>query len=360
MRHRNQEDTNLKMLCDILFSLFAFIYLYFFQRDLLGMMYGMLPAADLLPFSQLFVSLILTAIILFIGLQIRKLLRFKDMWYACNYLPSAFLLGLCTSCDKEHFINLTEGSWYIVLLLFVLVMGLLKVLSMIPQGRNNLMKWPYAILLLLLTFCVTLFIGNTDENLHRELKVSGLLEKGEPEKALQIGVKAEECTTELTLLRAKAMLQLPAAEAGSEIAERFFTYPVADPAIVADSLYALTDSVLLRKENANLMALLVDKELEEFVKYIDADSDSTIRLSLWYPNDAPRYYMEAMILYEYIYDTEVVNLKNLYPAQYNRVSEQFSKYVETKKEYYIYSEQNRRNRLYMSHGKTYWWYYDFY
>ena len=51
MKRKKLEDRNIKLFCDVIFSLFAFIYLYFFQRDLLGMMYAVLPAADFLPFS---------------------------------------------------------------------------------------------------------------------------------------------------------------------------------------------------------------------------------------------------------------------------------------------------------------------
>lgn len=359
MRPKYSEDRNLKMMCDVIFSLFTFLYLYFFQRDLLGMMYAMLPAADLLSFSPLVVSLLLTLIIVFLGLQIGKILRFNDMWYACNYLPSAFLLGLCTSCDKEYFFNLTEKSWYIVLLLFLLVIGVLKVISMIPQGRNNLMKWPYAILLLMLTCCVTLFIGNTDEYLHRELKIATLIEKGEYKKALQVGVKAEETTPELVILRAEAMLNLPSDVQGSQIAELFFDYPISNPSVVADSLYACSDTILQRKKNAELMAMLVQKDLQKFSETINSDIDNSVRLSSWYPGDMPEYYMQALVIYQYLTDIEMIDAKELYPTLYNKVVGEFEKYQATKKEYYIYSEQNRKNRLYMNYGSTYWWYFDF-
>lgn len=359
MKRKKLEDRNIKLFCDVIFSLFAFIYLYFFQRDLLGMMYAVLPAADFLPFSPLVISLILTGILLFVAVQIRKLLSFQNMWYACNYLPSAFLLGLCTSCDKEHFFNLTEKSWYIVLLLFIAIMGVLKVLSMIPQGRNNIMKWPYSILLLLLTCCVTIFVGNSDENLHRELRVATLLNKSELEKALQIGIKSEESNDELTLLRAEAMLQLPSSELGSQLPERIFTYPISNARVFADSLYARTDSVVHRQDNAELVAMLVEKDLDKFVLSIDSDSEDHLRLSSWYPEKLPRYYMEAMVLHEYTSGVANEHLKNLYTSQYNKVVEEFNKYIESKKSFYVYSEQNRKNRLYMSHGTTYWWYYDF-
>lgn len=359
MRQNNSENRKFQIMCDTIFSLFAFVYLYFFQKDLLGMMYAKLPAADILSYSPFFVSLLLTLIIILIGIQIRKILRFQNMWYACNYLPSAFLLGLCTSCTREHFFYLSEKSWYIVLLFFILIVGVFKILSMVPQGRNNLMKWPYAVLLLFVTCCATLFVGNTDENLHRELKVATLIEKGCYEKALEVGAKADETTLELTLLRSEALLQLPAAEKGSAIADRIFTYPISNPALVADSLYAYNDSIIHKNDNAGLVAMLIEKDLDKFIANINVDSDNHLRLSSWYPGILPRYYMEAMVLYEYVSETDCVDLKNLYPTQYNKVKEEFANYIETKKELYKYSEQNRRNRLYMSHGKTYWWYFDF-
>lgn len=105
--------------------------------------------------------------------------------------------------------------------------------------------------------------------------------------------------------------------------------------------------------------MLIEKDLDKFIANINVDSDNHLRLSSWYPGILPRYYMEAMVLYEYVSETDCVDLKNLYPIQYNKVKEEFANYIETKKELYKYSEQNRRNRLYMSHGKTYWWYFDF-
>jgi hypothetical protein len=191
------------------------------------------------------------------------------------------------------------------------------------------------------------------------LKIATLIEKGEYKKALQVGVKAEETTPELVILRAEAMLKLPSDVQGSQIAELFFDYPVSKPDVVADSLCACSDTILQRKKNAELMAMLVQKDLQKFSEAINSDIDNSVRLSSWYPGDMPKYYMQALVLYQYLTDIEMIDAKELYPALYNKVVGEFEKYQATKKEYYIYSEQNRKNRLYMNYGSTYWWYFDF-
>lgn len=356
---RDREDSNLMIFCDTVFLLFSFTYLFFFQGDLLEVLYIKLPAALYFDFHLLPVSLLLTLICFFIGKQVNKLLRFGSLWYPCNYLPSAFILGICTSGNRELFFIHNFGHWSTILILVLIVIGVMKVVSMIPLGRNYLMKWPYCMTLMLLTLFVTLTVGNADENLHRELKVEKLVKEGRYDDALEVGQYADETTVRLTLDRAEAMLLMPSSEPGSAIAKHIFNYPVTDADVVADSLMARTDSVMHRKDNATLTALLLKCDLSGFAEFLFADSEEHLRLSSWYPDYLPHYYVEAFVLAEYSLGINIDDVKQLYGTQYNAAKDKFDKYQEEKKSYYKYSENNRMNRLYMNYKTSYWWYYDF-
>ena len=339
-------DICIRWICGILFAAFAFCWLYFFQRELLWAENRFLFAEDsslrIWMFNHHFiVSLSLTAIALLLAIPGRLMFRFKKGLYACNYLLSAAFLGVITGYDGVYVFGQDLTVW-IASGAFMFVLFLIcKIVASVPKSEYNDRPRTLAgnLLLMSLLFCMVGYLGNTDENLHRRLRMEKLYTEGDYAHILEIGRHEEESDITIDLLRAKAMLNLSSDTnpAGSVIGELLFRYSISEPKALSKSLKAMNN------EQAYLASCLLDGNLASFTDTIDYDAYKIM----------PTYYMQALVLA----NDSIAQAR--FPQQYADEQLLYDSFCEALEPLEYEPRQFQANSTYINFHESYFWFYTF-
>lgn len=365
----------LTVACGLLFSSFSFVYLYVFQKDLLGALHYSLSQGKT-HYSPLVGAIIITLVLLIFRWGINGLMGLKGPVKSLSYFPSCLLLGVLTDVDDSVF---HEGSiadkwmWLLPLLLLIYIGVVYTLRRVFRYWLNNedsvtgLINSNLGILMLLclMTSC----IGNSNVNFHHELSVEQAIRDKDYAVARRVGYKSLETSRTLTVLRAHAL------SLEGTMGEYLFAYPqnyAADGLLFephsqealrlnADSLYAYLGAKPRASEKTldylerichdeigkhtaleyYLSALLLDKELDKFATEFD--------LSYFDQDTLPRYYREAIILYKQTHPAYPHEIKDTVMVkrfeEFNEMQKGFTSSVEEK------------NRMHREFGDTYWWYF---
>lgn len=343
---KKSSDKSVRWLCGILFAAFAFCWLYFFQRELLQAENRVLFSAEnglrIWMFNHhLLVSLFLTVIALLLALPGKIVLRFKKGLYACNYLFSAAFLGVITGYDGKSLFGQSYAVWIVTGALMLVLFLVCKIVASVPKSEYNDRPRTLAgnFLILSLLFCITSFLGNTDENLHRRLRMEKLYEQGRYEDLFNYGRYEEESDPGIDLLRAKAMLDYPVKDfpKGCEIGGLLFRYNISDPKALAKSLRNMNDS------QAYLSACLLDGDLDSFRDSIHLED---------YPY-MPNYYMQALVLA----NDSLAAVR--FPQQFKDEKSYYESFLRDVENVKSEPKQFQANSTFIGHHESYFWYYTF-
>lgn len=339
-------DKGMKRLCGIMFLVFALLWLCFFQVNLLNDVFRHvlqeLFKADNVNLHYLILPVVLALIITLLGIPFARLFRFKDGLYACNYLVPALLLGASTAFESSGSSILSGPSttvWIVTAVFSAVLFIICKIIQAVP--RQSVMNVPRVasgnLLIMTLLFCLVGYLGNTDENLHRRLMMERLYAQSEYEKILEIGRLEEESDPAIDLLRAQAMLNLPAEPASSKIGEQLFSYSISAPQSLSQSLKET------QNEQAILASNLLDKDLNSFRAKIKYESYKIL----------PKYYMQALV----IANDSIARTK--FPQQYAEEKSLYDSFCQTLEPVESESPQYQSNTTYIKYHTTYFWYYTF-
>lgn len=364
------------VVCGFLFSVFSFVYLYVFQRDVLEALHFSL-AHGKTHFVPLASAFIITFILILLRWGVNSLLKLKGNIRAISYFPSFLILGALTDAGKDVYVYNHPSSWGWLLPLVLVAYALIAYwLRQIFKKRLNNEGSPVALmnsnLLIMVAFSLmTAMIGNTNRDFHHELEAERYLRSHQYIEALKVGEKSLKVTRTMTVLRSIAM-----SHAGV-LGEELFAYP---QYYRSDGLFFANDSAqTLRYTNDSiyyllgvrpytgedrmeflrnicykgtgkytaldyyLSALLLEKQIDTFGKAL-ADFYET-------EDTLPRYYQEAILVYRESHpDCQfAVNDSTLIKRydDYHKRKADFSSPIE---------EQNRMRREF---GDTYWWYFDY-
>lgn len=336
-------DTFVRWLCGILFWVFAFCWLFFFQGDLIGAaISGLFPAdsvfAAWVSHHHLVPCLVLTLIALLMALPGRILLRFRKGLYACNYLFSALFLAVITGYDGDSLLGQTYTEWIVAGLFMLILFLVCKVVASVPKSGYNDRSRTLAgnLLIMSLLFCLTGFLGNTDENLHRRLVMERLYSAGKYDKLLELGRYEEESDKTIDLLRAQAMLGIPFTgnPSGSMIGERLFDYSISDPVSLSSELADMGDT------QAYLASCLLNGDFSSFRDSIRLQDYSVL----------PKYYMQALVLAS---DSAAMRL---FPAQYKDEQSLLESFTERLESVSDQPLQYKANSTFVDYHSTYYWF----
>lgn len=341
---RKSSDKSVRWVCGVLFAAFAFCWLFFFQRELLQAENRVLFSADnglrIWMFNHHFlVSVALTAISMLLAIPGRIVLRFKKGLYGCNYLFSAAFLGVITGYDGDSLFGQSYTEW-IVTGIFMLVLFLIcKIVASVPKSEYNDRPRTLAgnLLLMSLLFCLAGYLGNTDENLHRRLRMEQFYNDGRYEDLLGYGRYEEESDPGIDLLRAKAMLNIEANPAGSGIGDMLFKYSISNPKKLANSLV---------KENgtqAYLSAYLLTRDIESFRDSIHLEDYKEL----------PVYYMQALV----IANDSLAAVR--FPQQFKDEKNLYDSFCDAVESVEQESRQFQANSTFITYHQTYYWFYSF-
>ena len=184
--------------------------------------------------------------------------------------------------------------------------------------------WQISLTVAVLMLIVGIATGTTDVKRYAQLMESRMAE-GDYSAALEVGSKSDKTDSHLMQLRIQALAH------EHLLGERLFAYPV----------IGRSGNMARKGGDYELCAYLIDKDLDHFVK----------ALPKYYKIDdqLPRYYREALILYNHLRSTPaIIYHDNVLDTDYRDLQELERKYP------------NRRARqvaVFSQYEGTYWYYY---
>lgn len=359
------------VVCGLLFSIFAFVYLYVFQQDVLEAFHYSLAhgKTHFAPFASAF---IITLLLIALRWATNFVLGLKGDVRAWAYFPSCLVLGVLTDVGRGLYTEEYHTRWlWLFPLVLVLYFGFTIVLRQLVRMRPISWSAPLQLfnsnVLILFVLCMmSVWVGNTNRELHHELQAERFMRAHQYNKVLAVGAKSPHATRTLTALRTLAM-----AREGT-MGEKLFQYP---QYYHSDGLFFDTDSLkTLRYTNDSLYyllgvrpaagethaqllknicykgtgrhvaldyymaSLLLDKRLDDFRHAVT---------DFYEPEDTlPRYYQEAALLSG---DTALCRDSSLFIR--------FKSYNERKKDRLTPAEERKNMRK--EFGDTYWWYFHY-
>ena len=366
----------MKSTCAILFLTFTFVYLYFYQADILAAGQHVLSGGQT-HYDRTIGAVLITALLYLLQLVVYGLTHLSKQAHALTYFPSLLLLMFVTAFNPDRQGHSSFGIWAfalpVSLMLYVASVFWLrkyesyaKVVS--PVDVHSPVMWTNLLCMSLMFVMVGSFSNHSDK-LYYRVQAEQCLLKGDYDGALAAGATSLVEDSSLTMLRAFALSRK------GQLGERLFEYPLTGG---AESLLPNGRSVRLlmlqektvyqhigiwtkqrmdpihyllfnfRHHAAKrpavdylLCAYLLDRDLDRFVQTVQQYYDLEKPL--------PKHYEEALTLYTHLRSNPAV--------EYHRsVTEtDFQDFQDLLRRYPDKMERNNAARD--TYGNTYWYYY---
>ncbi len=373
MKERNATLTAANIVCTIIFCAFTFLYLFFFQNDLLAYAQHNL-SNGLTSYNSTAGAITITValVVLSVTLSLTLLKNFSFL-PAVFHLPSAFLLAMI--CDV-HIIETDLGDLFGNMWIYgIAVTAFLLIVNICLKNAKVKYKTPqqaFFINLLVLFFILLLavFTANTNEEDHESLRCERYIINKEYDKAIEWINRHNVNTPETAMMKAFAMAKT------GRMGETFFENNVMNGSA---SLFPLDDNMLLMMPPTEIyktiggipakgmsgrqcleilydrgvitpvgrdylyISCLLDRDIDAFVKYYSQDRDTTAA--------DPKHYAEALAIYHYEHESAAFERQN------EKAEAGFADFLATRND-----EPNkvlRENGIRDLYGNTYWFYYFF-
>lgn len=372
----NGSTFSIQLMCAIVFVVFSFCWLYFFQADIL-MMAQHVMSDGLTRYQPLVGAVLIMLVLGAIQLIVYAIVPLTMRSHALTYLPSMLLLGMLSAIIPNGADGIEMGfSWYVPVLILIVWWLLTRIGRLAQEVEYDkviaLFSQPMWINVLIMSLLIMMvaWMGNSNAVTHYRMKVERALLEGDIDGALKVGRKSLESDADLTMLRMYAL-----ARKGT-MGESLFNYPVTanssqmlptDSLSVmmmypADSLYKFLGArpaermepmrylqLLERRDSVpnpvvadyRLCGYLIDRQLDRFASEIGRYY--TINDSL------PRHYREALTLYTHTKTRPVVVYHQTV------MDEDYNNLVALERKYPLASE--RKGKVEEQYRGTYWYYY---
>lgn len=348
---KNNGTRLVRVLCTIVFLLFSFSYVNYYQDDVLLVSQHILSGGQTHYVKSIGTPLIVLVLWL-LQWVVCRLSGVKKRGYWLTFLPSMALLAAITDVRCVSFTQYSWQPWYWLLPLLWVLSALLLWLArqFQPYEQENFdnpffskMLWHNMLAFLAMMFVMGL-VSNPGELFHYRAKTERLISENKFDKALEVGQKSLDTDSTLTMLRIFALAKT------GRMGEKLFEYPLMgdsksmNPTDKNIHLLLLNPRLLAKQikspkmqKDYRLCALLLDKKLDEFARLLKQSYPINSQL--------PKHYKEALYLYTHTRSNPIVTIKdNVMDADF----EDFEKLSHT-------TESAVRD----SFGDTYWYYYKF-
>lgn len=374
-RNRDGSTVLVRSACAIVFLAFTFLWLYWFQADLLSVAQHVL-SGGLTSYDRLTGGIIITAVLMMLQHLIMKAVQLHSSAHWLTYLPSFLLLATLCDIGIDGSFPLASRWWVLLVVLAAWGVAIWLANKMKPLAKSHRtefhprMLW-HNLLGMACMMLATTLLSNTDIVFHFRAHAEAALEAGDVNEALRVGEESHETDGSLTMLRAYALSMK------GQLGDRLFRYPIVGSSdnllpiggdsqllmFPADSLYrhlgarpvgqmtALRFLELLEKygkataavPDYRLCGLLIDRKLDEF---------AAIVTSYYQLNDSlPRHYREALVLYRHQRSQPVVVYHDaVTDTDYNDLQELESQYTD-------FTE--RKGKVLEKYEGSYWYYYEY-
>ena len=330
--HRNDKSSStisIRLMCAIVFVVFSFCWLYFFQADVLMMSQHVL-SKGVTHYNPLVGAVLITLLLGVIQYVVYGVIHLTKRFHALTYLPSMLILGMLSSVNPIGADGIEVGfSWYTPILVIVCWWMLTRMGRLAQEVEYDkafeLFSQPMWINMLIMAF----------------LRMYALAHKG------TMGESLFEYPVD-----ANSSQMLP-----TDSLSTLMMYPV-------DSLYRFLGArpasrmtpmrylqLLERRDSVpnpavadyQLCGYLIDRQLDKFASEIEryyAINDSL-----------PRHYREALTLYTHLRAHPVVVYhQTVMDVDYNNLRELEKKYPQL---------SERKGKVEEQYRNTYWYYYEY-
>lgn len=365
----------IRVVCAIVFCIFTFVYLYFYQADVLAVGQHVLSGGAT-HYDRMIGCVIITFSLLLLQIGVYVLFRLDKHCHALTYFPSLLLLTVITDVSQDIDRGFSFGAWLWIFPLLLLLWGGLGIFVRNYQmysrvssyGIFSRAMWSNMSIMTLL-FLFTGLASNGNAVFHYRMKAEKCLLEGNYGEALAVGMKSLETDDNLTMIRVYALAR------EGMLGEKLFTYPVEGTS--DDMLPYSGDARCMMYPNDSIYRFIGAKPSGRFraIPYmkalmrlgmatpavkdyilcgylIDRDLDSfTHALPEFYEVDdkLPKHYREALTLYTHLRSKPYIIYHN------SVMDTDFSDLQALERKYK--TEAARSVAVNEMYAGTYWWYY---
>lgn len=326
--------------------------------------------------NTLVTATLITLLLLALQNLLNRFGKLHGNFEALSYLPSCVVLALITKIDNTF--SYSWMQWIVALLVVGVVYTFvvwidrnslqLRDVKFLKQLTPNL-----GVMAALFVFVGGFGLSKSSETM--ELAAWKYVHDGEYDKALNVGVKSEDCNARLTSLRNLALAKT------GQLGNKLFAYPqpygsngllmnrynMQTPQYGAEEFYCILGGCpyggekatafykrMMQKENSAYYrdlyaaALLLDKNLESFVALTTSDRQSTNA-----SGSAPKHTQEAWMVYNEQHPFSPITF-----VPDGVVAQDYRGYLALR-EAHADDPVAMLNLCKRDYGKTYWYYYDF-
>ncbi len=379
-KHKKTSTATTRIVCSLCFIAFCFLWLFFFQADVLTVAQHELSGGQT-HYDRTIGSVLITAILQLLQIGVYAITRLSRRTHALTYLPSFLLLAILSSLTSQPTSSLSHLHYWVWLAPLVLAVWCVCVWlarQLLPfdndvktaTGLFSQRTWLNLLQMAAMMLAVAA-IGNTNAVYHFKAHAETSLMRGDTAEALQAGVRSHESDPSLTMLRAYAL------SCRHELGQKLFTYPVKGSSdnllpnksrlliLPADTIWkhlggrplyklsamrfyeALEHDSLATEAVADyvLCSLLIDRDLVAFHKKLFQYFGTSPIDSL------PQHYKEALVLFQQRHSDKTI----IFPDQ--KTEDRWEAMEQMKSQYT--DPEVRRLKLYENYRDTYWYYYDY-
>lgn len=179
-----------KAACAIIFSVFCFLYLYFYQADVLTAAQHV-ASKGTTHYVPLTGAIIITVTLYLLQVAVQAVAKLKDECYALTFFPSFLLLAVLTDVQSDIYNGIYPQRWaWLLPLLLVVWLGVAYVAKQYQAVTSNLrndglLSQANGINLTLMTamMLMTALTGNGDRQFHQLMHVESLVKQGKFQEA---------------------------------------------------------------------------------------------------------------------------------------------------------------------------------
>lgn len=365
----------IRVVCAIVFCIFTFVYLYFYQADVLAVGQHVLSGGAT-HYDRMIGCVIITFSLLLLQIGVYVLFRLDKHCHALTYFPSLLLLTVITDVSQDIDRGFSFGAWLWIFPLLLLLWGGLGIFVRNYQmysrvssyGIFSRAMWSNMSIMTLL-FLFTGLASNGNAVFHYRMKAEKCLLEGNYGEALAVGMKSLETDDNLTMIRVYALAR------EGMLGEKLFTYPVEGTSddmlpysgdarcmmYPNDSIYRFIGAkpsgrfraipymkALMRLGMATpavkdyiLCGYLIDRDLDSFAHALPEFYEVDDKL--------PKHYREALTLYTHLRSKPYIIYHN------SVMDTDFSDLQALERKYK--TEAARSVAVNEMYAGTYWWYY---
>ena len=385
-RFIGKNNSTVRWTCAIVFIIFAFLWLYRFQADILAAFQHVMSGGRT-QYNRLLGAVLITGLLQVLQLLVYTVFRLTNRGHALTYFPSMLCLALISAINTDIARSFAWGFWWILIPLalaaWVAVSLVVRYIQNVEPDKDTKIffsrpMWINMLVMVFMMFGVA-WVGNTNAVFHYRTQAESCLLRGDYKGALEAGWESLESDADLQMIRMYAMARR------GELGERLFHYPIvggsntmlptsgasyfvlypvdslyhafgarpAHPMLPTTYLKALDGKTSSADRAAialdyELCGLLIDRKLDDFVALLQhyptgGDSLDTSRL--------PLHYREALTLYNHLRRHPAIIYRNpVMEEDYRNLRELEQKYPDA---------TERRGKVEDWYGHTYWYYYNY-